>query len=205
MKLYDFERSGNCYKIRLFLSLLDIPYERVPVDIDRGENKSPAFLKVNPRGQLPILETEDGCFWDSTAILVYLARRYGGESWLPTDRIGMASVMQWLALEQNEGRYGLARARAIALNNPTFFARSGNIDEARTLGRIALGVLESRLSSDQWLAISSPTIADIACFPYAAMAPQGGIGLAEYTNVVSWIARIRGMPGYTPLPGERKA
>ena len=205
MKLYDIERSGNCYKIRLFLALLGVPYEQAPVDIGRGENKTPAFLKINPRGQLPVLETEEGSFWDSTAILVYLARRYGGESWLPLDPVGMASVMQWLALEQNEGRYGLARARAIALKNPSFFARSGNIEEARTLGKTALGVLESRLSNDPWLAISRPTIADIACYPYAAMAPQGGIELKEYPGVRAWIGRVHDLPGYTSLPGEGNA
>ena len=196
MKLYDRDISGNAYKARLLLALLNLPYERVNVDLPGGENRKPEFLRLNPRGQIPVLEDDGRVFWDSTAILVYLARRYGGEQWLPMDPAAMAEVMQWLALAQNEILYGLARARAINL-----FKRPWNLEEAQAAGRRALDVLQERLAGHQWLALERPTIADVACFPYAALAPEGGVSLQDYPAVRSWISRVQQLPGYEGMPG----
>lgn len=200
LRLYDLDRSGNCYKIRLMLSLLGLEYEKVAVDANAGENRRPEFLRLNPRGQLPVLEAGEDIVWDSTAILVYLARQYGGERWLPADARGMAAVMQWLALEQNENRYGLARARAASLRNPTAFATRANPEECRELGETALGVLETRLDDHDWLVGDRMTIADIACYPYVAMAPEGGFDLESYPGIRAWIGRIKSLPGYVALP-----
>lgn len=200
MKLYDLNRSGNCYKVRLLLSLIELEYEKVPVDANAGENKTPEFRKLNPRAQLPVLEDNGQVLWDSTAILVYLAAAYGKGRWLPEEPPALAAVMQWLALEQNEGRYGLARARAIALGNPTPFARLGNLEECRTLAQTALVVLESRLESNQWLVGRQITIADIACYPYVALAPEGGIATEEFAGVTAWLSRMEALPNYVPLP-----
>ena len=136
MKLYDREVSGNSYKIRLFLALLNLKYDTVSINSAAGEQKQPWFLKINPRGQIPALEVDGKYIWDSTAILIYLARRYGGETWLPLDAEGMAEVAQWLAMAQNEILYGLARARAILL-----FGRKADLNEAQSAGRNALQVL----------------------------------------------------------------
>src|SRR6476646_6169286 len=110
MKLYDFGASHNCYKVRLFLAMLGLSYERQAIDLMNGENRRPDFLRLNPRGQVPVLKDEGTHIWDSTAILVYLARKYGGSLWLPDDAAGMATVTQWLAVAQNEMLYGLGRA-----------------------------------------------------------------------------------------------
>ena len=93
MKLYDFELSGNAYRIRLMLALLGLNYEPVPLKLMQGEQREPAFLKLNPRGQVPTLDDDGTVVWDSLAILVYLARKHGGEKWLPSDAKGMAEVM----------------------------------------------------------------------------------------------------------------
>jgi glutathione S-transferase len=200
LKLYDLDRSGNCYKIRLLLSLIGLEYEKISVNANAGENKTPEFLKLSPRGQLPVLEDNGRIIWDSTAILVYLASAYGDERWLPRDPHALAEVMQWLALEQNEGRYGLARARAIALGNPTPFAQLGNLEECHDLAHIALGVLESRLESNRWLVGTHTTIADVACYPYVALAPEGGISAEAYPAVREWLNRIEALPNYVALP-----
>ncbi|MES9931011.1 MAG: glutathione S-transferase N-terminal domain-containing protein, partial [Candidatus Thiodiazotropha sp. 6PDIVS] len=97
LKLYDLDRSGNCYKVRLLLAMLDLDYERVPIDILSGETMTPSFKDLNPRGQVPVLIDDGIVIWDSMAILVYLARQYGDQSWLPEDALGEARVMQWLA------------------------------------------------------------------------------------------------------------
>jgi glutathione S-transferase len=196
MKLYDRDVSGNCYKVRLFLALLGMPYEKVAVDTAAGANRTPEFLKLNPRGQIPVLDDGGKVFWDSTAILVYVARRYGGERWLPGDPEGMAEVTQWLALAQNEILFGLARARAIRL-----FNRPGNLEEFQKLGRRALDVLEPRLAGHDWLALDHCTIADVACYPYVGLAPQGEISLEPYAAVRRWIERVRALPGYVGMPG----
>lgn len=199
MKLYMAERSGNAYKARLLLSLLKIPYEKIAIDLAKREHKQPEYLKLNPRGQVPVLEDDGRVIWDSTAVLVYIARKHGGEMWLPTAAGKMAEVMQWMALAQNEIHYGLQFARAIVN-----LARPGNLEECQAHGRTALRVLDERLANHDWLALDRMTIADIACFPYAAMAPDANISLDEYAAVRHWIARIRDLPGYVPLPLLRK-
>jgi len=198
MKLYDRETSGNSYKIRLFLELLKPKYEKVTVNTAAGEQKQAWFLRMNPRGQIPVLEAEGKYIWDSTAILVYLARRYGGESWLPLDAGGMAEVAQWLAMAQNEILYGLARARAIIV-----FGRKADLNEAQTAGQNALKVLEQHLQQHLWLAVGHPTIADIACYPYVALAEQGKISLDPYSGVLSWMKRIQSLKGFINMPGLR--
>ena len=92
MKLYITKTSGNAWKVRLLLSMLKQPFETIVLDSDKKENKTPEFLKLNPRGQVPVLVDGDQVFWDSTACLVYLARKYGGEQWLPTDPAGVYSL-----------------------------------------------------------------------------------------------------------------
>ncbi len=198
MKLYDREVSGNSYKIRLLLALLNLKYDRVSINSAAGEQKQPWFLKINPRGQIPVLEVDGKHIWDSTAILIYLARRYGGEVWLPLDAEGMAEVAQWLAMAQNEILYGLARARAILL-----FGRKADLSEAQTAGRNALQVLEQHLQNHDWLALGRPTIADIACYPYVALAEQGKITLDPYPAVLSWMKRVQLLPGFVGMPGLR--
>lgn len=200
LKLYDLYRSGNCYKIRLFLSMVELEYEKIKINANAGENRTPEFLTLNPRGQVPVIDDNGHILWDSTAILVYLAATYGNESWLPREPYEQAQVMQWLALEQNEGRYGLARARAIALNNPNAFARLGNMKECRDLAFDALGVLQLRLNAAEWLVGKQISIADIACYPYVALASEGGIDITDYQAVVAWVNRIAALPNYIPLP-----
>lgn len=196
MKLYDMELSGNCYKIRLFCALLGLEYASVPVDLRRGEHKKAAFLQLNPRGQVPVLDDGGTIIWDSMAILVYLARKYGTEQWLPLGPEALASVMQWLALSQNEILYGLARARAV-----NRFSRPWDLAQCQGLGQAGLAVMEGHLASDEWLAGTGPTLADVACYPYVALAPEGGVSLSDYPHVRQWIARIQSLPGYVGMPG----
>jgi glutathione S-transferase len=103
-RLYDRERSGNAYKVRLLLSLLGVPYERIPVSLKEGRNQVDShYLQLNPRGQIPTLQDGDVTLWGSTAILTYLALRSDKtEQWLPRDPVRFGQAMQWLELAQNE-------------------------------------------------------------------------------------------------------
>lgn len=196
MKLYDSPVSGNAYKVRLFLSLLEIEYERVPVDLGAGDNRRPDFLARNPRGQIPVLEDGETTVWDSLAILVYLARRHGGGDWLPLDPAPLAEIMQWLAVSENELLFGLARARAVLK-----FGRDFDLEACQKYGMAGLGVLDAHLKDRDWLAAGRPTIADIACYPYVALAPEGEIPLDDRANVLRWIRRVQTLPGYVGMQG----
>jgi glutathione S-transferase len=192
MKLYMNATSGNAYKPRLLLAMLGVPFEQANVDTSKGEHKSPAFLKINPRGQIPALEDEGHVFWDSTACLVYIARKHGGEKWLPTDAAGMAEVTQWLALSNNELHYGVQWARGVVKG----IKKNGNLEEYQGYGNRGLAVLDDHLKSREWLALGRPTIADIACYPYVGVAHEGGFAMDSYPQVVAWLRRFEKLPGF---------
>ncbi|TNF91703.1 MAG: glutathione S-transferase family protein [Gammaproteobacteria bacterium] len=202
MKLYDLEISGNCYKIRLFLSILGIEYTKIPVDVKAGENTSSEFLAMNPNGLVPVLIDGPKTIYDSAAILSYLAKTYADDQWFPDEPVQFSKVIRWLAFEQSEGRYGLARARIKLLNNPSPLASLGTLEESQTLGKQALETLNKQLTETDWLAEgASATICDIACYPYTAMSNEGGLSLEPYPAIKRWIKDIENLSGYVPLPG----
>lgn len=191
IKLHYMPPSGNSYKVRILLSLLDVPHEKVLLDNAKREHKSPRFLAINPRGEVPVLEVDGVYLWDSAACLVYLARTFGGETWLPAEPLQMAQVMQWVALAGNEIQFGLQYARRGVLQDRW---TAGNLEQGQAISRVALNALEGRLKSNDWLALGRPTIADIACFPYVETAPQAKIALENYPAIIKWIERCKALP-----------
>jgi glutathione S-transferase len=196
IKLYHHGLSGNSHKARLMLSLLGLEHELVPVNLKEDEHKSPPFLKLNPLGQVPVLTDEDVVVRDSQAILVYLARRYGGEDWLPTEAEPMSKVVQWLSTAANEIRQGPEVARLYHVFNAKI-----DLDLAEKRSHAILKVIDEHLAQRHWLELGRPTIADIACFPYIGLAADGKIFLDAYPNVVAWVERIKQLPGYVGMPG----
>jgi len=191
MKLYMTKGSGNAYKVSLLLSMLNVKYDPVILDTANKEHKKKPYLDLNPRGQVPTIEDNGRVLWDSSACLVYLARKHGGDKWLPTDPGEAAEVQQWIALASNDIQFGLQYARGIVRG-----IRKGNYEECAELGKQGLAVLEGRLKSNQWLALGRPTIADVACYPYTSRAPEGNISLEPYPGVQAWIKRFEALPGY---------
>ncbi|KMM16292.1 glutathione S-transferase family protein [Synechococcus sp. GFB01] len=202
LKLHGHELSGNSYKPRLLLHLLDVPYTWVRVDLMQGEHRSPAYRALNPFGQVPLLEDDtDGTtvrLADAQAILVYLARRHGGEAWLPLEPLPLAQVIRWLSITAGEVRQGPEQARLHQL----FGVSSINLERAQERAAFILGQLDQHLASRTWLEFERPTIADVAVFPYVALAPDGGIDLSSYPQVLAWIERLRQLPGYVPMEGD---
>jgi glutathione S-transferase len=199
LTLYNRERSGNCYKVRLMLSLLGLDYEKVAVHRE-GKNRNnlpPGYDSLNPLRQLPVLVADGKPYWGTIAILVFLARKHGGTAWLPDDAEGEGEVTQWLSLGQNEIFYGLGRARSMRANR---WHGYGTLDEAHQIAAVALRALEGRLGERDWLALDRTTIADVACYSYTVFAPEGGISLKPYPAVRAWLARIQALPGYLPTP-----
>jgi len=201
MKLYLVAVSGNAYKVRILLSLLKVPHEMVFVDTKNGAHKQPAFLALNPRGEVPVLQDGELVLWDSAACLVYIARKHGGEQWLPSAPADMARVMQWVALAGNEIQFGLQYARR-GVRQGRWTA--GNLEQGQALGRVELNAMELQLKEHDWLALGRATIADVACFPYIETAPESKVPLEPYPAVRAWLARCKALPGWAKreMPGN---
>ncbi|WP_348944765.1 glutathione S-transferase family protein [Chitinibacter sp. FCG-7] len=199
IQLYEFALSGNCHKVRLMLSLLDIPYQSIAVNGADREHKSAEFLAKNPLGQVPVLVDGNVVLRDSQAILVYLARQYGvaqADFWLPSDPVGQAQVQAWLATAANEVTRG---PNALRLFHK--WGRAVALAEAESITAQLMAVLETSLTKQPWLAAPHCTIADIALYPYIALSVEGKVALTQYPAVCQWLARIETLPGYIAMPG----
>jgi glutathione S-transferase len=197
IKLYGHEISGNSYKAKLMLELLNIEYEWIGVDLMQGEHKSPDYLALNPFGQVPLLVDGEIKLADAQAILVYLARQYGGDRWLPLEALPLAQVIRWLSTTAGEVRQGLENSRLYYLLGATNI----NIERAHQKAAHILTQLNQHLSNRTWLEFERPTIADVAVFPYVALARDGQIDLNPYPNVLMWLDRVKQLPGYLPMIG----
>lgn len=192
--LHRFPLSGHAHRAELFLSLLGIKANLVDVDLRAGAHKQPDFLKLNRLGQVPVLEDGDAVIADSNAILVYLARKYGGESWLPGDPLQAAQVQRWLSVAAGQIAYGPARARLI-----TVFGARYNAEEIIASAHALLSVVEAELAGREWLVGDGATIADVAAYTYIAHAPEGNVALDAYPAIRAWLNRIESLPGFVPM------
>ena len=189
--------SGNCYKVKLALEQLAIPYRWNEVSTANGGTRTPAFLARNPNGQVPTLELEDGSFLpESGAILHYLAE---GTPLLPAGRLDRARVLQWMFFEQYSHEPSIAVARAILRYLPPDSPRRAELPRLQERGREALGVMEQHLAREPFLAAGRYTIADIALYAYTHCAADGGFGLGAFPAVQSWLERVRAQPRHVPL------
>ncbi|MBP2297171.1 glutathione S-transferase family protein [Azospirillum rugosum] len=194
MKLYHHPLSGHAHRARLFVSLLGLPHELVEVDLMAGAHKTPAFLALNPFGQVPVLDDDGVVVSDSNAILVYLAKKAGRTDWLPEDAQGAAAVQRWLSVAAGEVAYGPAAARLV-----TVFGAKYNPEEVIGRAHALLKKLDSHLSGRDWLVGDGPTIADVAIYSYVARAPEGNVDLSGYPAVNAFLRRIEALPGFVPF------
>ena len=189
--------SGNCYKVKLALEQLAIPYRWNEVSTANGGTRTPAFLARNPNGQVPTLELEDGSFLpESGAILHYLAE---GTPLLPAGRLERARVLQWMFFEQYSHEPSIAVARAILRYLPPDSPRRAELPRLQERGRKALGVMQQHLAREAFFAAGRYTIADIALYAYTHCAADGGFDLGAFPAVQSWLGRVRAQPRHVPL------
>lgn len=194
IKLYRHPLSGHAHRVQLMLSLLDLPTELIEIDLAKGEHKQPAFLAINPFGQVPVIDDGGTRLSDSNAILVYLAKTYGRGSWQPEGPVEEARIQRWLSVAAGQVAFGPAAARLI-----TVFGASFNADEVIARAHTLLKVMDKELADSPFLAGSEPTIADVANYSYIAHAPEGNVSLEGYPNVQAWLARIEALPGFVPM------
>lgn len=204
MKLYDFELSGNCYKVRLLLSILGVPYETQTVDFYPGrEHKSDWFLHLNPLGQLPVIEDDGRVLRDAQAILVYLAARHDPAGrWYPVgDPLRLGEVAQWLAFAD-----GLTATSAAARLHDGMF-HDLDVEAARSGAHRLFRILDEHLwfaerQGLDWICAGDhPTIADIACFPYVVLSEEGGISRQDYPAIRRWTDRVKRIDGFVGMSG----
>ncbi|MEM8838868.1 MAG: glutathione S-transferase family protein [Pseudomonadota bacterium] len=196
--LYDMQVSGNCYKVRLMLSLLGLPFESVMIAPTRGEAETDAMLERNPNGKVPILMLPDGRpLAESNAILLYLAE---GADFLPDDRFARAVVNQWLFFEQ----YSHEPNIAVRISLMTLPERADQATEERMAalldgGNRALSVLNRQLAKTPYVAGSDFTVADIALYAYTHEAEEGGFDLTAFPYIAPWLKRVAGRDRFVPI------
>src|ERR687885_552881 len=197
LRFYDFLPSGNCYKVRLLLTQLGIPFERVEVNILQGETRTPDFIGKNLNGRIPVLEIEPGKFLsESNAILFYLSE---GTQFLPNDSWERAQVLQWLFFEQYSHEPYIATSRFwISILGKADEYRDA-LNQKRKPGYAALTVMETHLTNRQFLVGEHYTIADIGLFAYTHVADEGGFDLARFPAIQAWLERVKVQPKHISI------
>ncbi|MFM0237885.1 glutathione S-transferase family protein [Paraburkholderia phytofirmans] len=198
IRLYTTLLSGHGHRVKLFLTLLDLPFEVVELDMKAGDNRKPDYLALNPFGQVPTIQDGDITLFDSNAILVYLAKRYGDASWLPEDPLGAAAVQRWLSLAAGQIAYGPCTARLV-----TVFGAPHDHETAKKLAVKLFDVLDRELADKPFAAGNQVTIADIAAHTYIAHAPEGGVSLDPYPNIRTWLRRVEALPRFIAMPSTK--
>ncbi|TGM36480.1 glutathione S-transferase family protein [Leptospira levettii] len=200
MKIYGDHQSGNCYKIQLLTSLLNIPYEWIEINIKNRETQTESFLQLNPNGKIPILVLDDGrVISESNAILHFLAE---GSHLLPNDPFLKAMVLQWQFFEQYSHEPYIAVARFIQHYLGIPEERRLEYESKQLGGHKALKVMEFQLKKSPFLVGDYFTIADISLFAYTHVAHQGGFDLTSYPNIRRWINRIQTMDSFQPMKAD---
>ena len=195
IKLYDNPLSGNCYKARLLLAHLDIEYEKVNVDIFKGEHKNDGFTKLNPNQKIPVLVDENYIIWESNAILLYIANKHSPNKYLSQEPKEFGLISQWLIFGKTSIDPYLAVSRYFLK-----FLGEGNFDtkhleNLQNQGRHFLKIMNDHLLGSDFLA-GSYSIADMACYPYVKLSHEGGYDISEFPGVENWCVKIEKQPGF---------
>lgn len=195
-KLFNFQSSGNCYKIRLLLNQLGIEYESISVDILKGESRTKDFLKINPNGRVPVLQVGDKYLPESNAAIWYLAEK---SKLIPSDRFERAQVLQWMFFEQYSHEPYIATVRYWVSILKDKSGKLSQIEQRMPLGYAALNAMETHLQEHDFFAGNLYSIADIALYAYTHVAEEGEFDLAPYNNIKRWFNRVESQSGYVPI------
>ncbi|MGB3262894.1 MAG: glutathione S-transferase family protein [Microcoleus sp.] len=196
-KLYEYSPSGNCYKVRLLLTQLNIPFDRTEINILQKESRTPEFLVKNPNGRIPVLEIAPGKFlFESNAIMFYLSEK---TEFFPSDKFERAQVMQWLFFEQYSHEPYIATSRfwISVLGKAEEYKEA--LQQKQAPGYAALGVMEQHLEKNDFFVGDRYSIADIGLFAYTHVAGEGGFNLTGFPAIQSWIGRVKNQPRYISI------
>ena len=197
MLLYDGASSGNCFKVRLLLAQLGVPYDRVEVDVMQPHGREDLLGDKNPALRVPVLRLDDGRHLaESDAILWYLA---DGTAYLTDDAFERAQVLQWMFFEQYSHEPYIAVVRHRTLTGE--LDRHPDTEERRRRGYVALDALERHLAEREFMVGDAYSIADIALYAYTHVADEGGFDVQPYPATLAWLDRVAGQPGHITIDG----
>ena len=197
MLLYDSPVSGNCYKVRLLLAHLEIPYERRAVDVVDRSSRPELLGGLNPALRVPTLVLDDGRpLAESGAILWYFGE---GTRFVPEDRYERAQVLQWMFFEQYDHEPAIAVARFWLAYSGRPEAFADWLEERQAAGYKALDAMERHLKGREYLVGDGLTLADIALYAYTHVAHEGGFDLDGYPAIRAWLDRLAAEPGHVPI------
>jgi glutathione S-transferase len=195
--LYDSPVSGNCYKVRLLLAHLGIPYERRELSVVDRSNRSEVLGELNPAQRVPTLVLDDGrALGESGAILWYFAE---GTEFVPEDRYERAQMLQWMFFEQYDHEPALAVVRFWVAYSGRPEAFADRLEERMAAGYRALDAMERHLDGRQFFVGDRLSLADIALYAYTHVASEGGFELDTYPAIGAWLDRVAAKPGHVPI------
>jgi glutathione S-transferase len=195
--LYNSQVSGNCYKVRLLLAHLGIPFEREELDVIDRSNRPQLLGDKNPALRVPTLVLDDGrALGESGAILWYFGE---GTRFVPDDRYERAQVLQWMFFEQYDHEPALAVVRFLVAIARTADQFPELVEQRTKQGYRALDALERRLEGRDWLVGSGMTLADIALYAYTHVAGEADFSLERYPAIRAWLDRVAAEPGHVPI------
>ncbi len=192
--LYGFGESGNAYKVALMLQLTSTPWDLHFVDFFKGEARSPAFLKLNEMGEVPVLVDGDEVLTQSGMILDHLAEktgRFGGATAAET-----REVWRWILWDNHKLSTQIGTARFLANFLPEDKRPAGVVPFLQGRLKAAYKVLDAHLAGRDWIVGSGPTIADFSCCSYLYYPEPFGFDRAEWPNINRWLDRIAALPGW---------
>jgi len=191
LRIYGDSISGNCLKVKWVAERLGLAFEWVETSVLNGETRTPAFLAMNPAGQVPLVVLDDQrLLSQSNAIILHLAE---GTSLIPGDSYARAKMLEWMFWEQysHEPYVAVARFQMLYLGKPRESLEPGLIER----GGRALARLETQLQQTVFLVGDQPTLADVALVAYTRVAHEGGFDLSLYPAVKAWVGRVEAALG----------
>ncbi len=186
MRIYGDSISGNCLKVKWTADLVGLSYDWIETDVLTGETRTPAFLALNPAGQVPLIILADGRpLAQSNAIILHLAE---GSPLIPADSYERAKMFEWLFWEQysHEPYVAVARFQVKYLGNPVASLDAKLVER----GLAALQRLEDALADGDFLVGERVSLADVALVAYTRWAGEGGFDLGGFPNLRGWIGRV---------------
>lgn len=196
--LYTAPLSGNGRKVHMFLEEVGAQYELSRLDLLKGEQKNPDYLKLNPNGKVPTLVDDGFVLWESNAILLYLAEKFPQARLLPTDPQDRARMFQWLLFEQTTFRPPLSLLMRQTRFTPEDQRDQKAIAQAWTEVRANMEILQSALSGRDHIGRTF-SVADIAVLPYVYLATVLGADLSAWPTVAAYYQRLSVRPSWQKI------
>lgn len=211
MKLYFHPLSGNSRRVLLVAAHLDVPLERVVVDLSKGEQRAAPHLHRNPNGRVPVLDDDGFVLWESRAIMQYLADKTPGQTLLPADARGRAEVSRWLfwcAAHMAPANTILVLENFVKALTGRGPADPAEVARGEALFAQSASVLDAHLADRSWVALDRLTLADFSLAASFALAGPARLPIGGYANLAAWLERVRALdawkrtaPPMPPAPG----